>query len=160
MANDIKLIFDNDTGEADINFADNDVVIDEGLETLVFVSLFTNRRANDDDVLPDPSKTLDRGGWWGDETSDNPDDKIGSRLWLLDRAKTLDSILVQAESFAREALQWMIDEKIAIKIDVTAEKRGTVTNPILALIVQIFKKDGNKEVFEFEEKWEAQFNGS
>ncbi len=160
MAGDIKLIFDNASGEADIDFADNDVVLDEGLETMVFISLFTDRRANDTDILPDPSKTLDRGGWWGDETSENPDDKIGSRLWLLDRAKTSNEVLVQAETYVREALQWMIDEKIAIKIDVIVERRGTLENPMLAIIVKIFKKNNNKEVFEFEEKWEAQINGS
>ena len=157
---DIKLIFDDILGEADIDFADNDVVLDEGLETMVFISLFTDRRANDDDVLPDPSKTLDRGGWWGDETSDNPDDKIGSRLWLLDRSKTLNDVLVRAKIYVEEALKWMLDEKIAIKIDVVVERRGTLENPVLAIIVKIFKKDGNKEVFEFEEKWEAQIDGS
>lgn len=157
---DIKLIFNGSLGEADIDFENNDVVLDEGLETNVFISLFTDARADEGDILPDPDQTVNRRGWWADSTADNPDDKIGSKLWLLDRAKTVDEILPQAQKYAREALQWMIDEKIAIKIDVVAEKRGTVTNPVLALTVKIFKKDNNKEVFEFEERWEAQFNGS
>ncbi len=47
----------------------------------VLISLFTWRRANADDTLPDPRGF--RMGWWGDTYPVVANDRIGSRLWLL-----------------------------------------------------------------------------
>lgn len=53
---------------------------DEGLVTLVLICLFTDVRADTDDIIPDNSS--DPRGWPGDTFSDYP---WGSKLWLLDR---------------------------------------------------------------------------
>jgi phage gp46-like protein len=119
--------------------------------------LFSDRRAESDDELPDP-KSTDRRGWWGDNLSELDGDQIGSRLWLLERSKTTPDIPRLAEQYASEALQWLIDEGIAIKIDVAAARGGIVGNDRLELKVEIYKKDGNKEVFEFENLWDGQFD--
>lgn len=157
---DFKLTWDADEGVAVLDFADNDIVTDEGLTTPVIVSLFSDRQAREDDTLPDPNST-DRRGWWGDQTSEKDNDFIGSRLWLLGRAKTTQEITENAELFATEALQWMIDEGVAVDIKVTAERvEPSPENNRLDLLVQIFKKSGDVETLKFENAWEATINGT
>jgi phage gp46-like protein len=102
----------------------NDLVQDDGLGTAVIISLFTDARAREDDVLPGnltPGTFQDRRGWWGDLTSEKENDSVGSRLWLLERSKDIEEMLPQVKRLSEEALQWMIDEGIAAKIEVTVE---------------------------------------
>jgi phage gp46-like protein len=101
-----------------------DLATDDTLLTSVLISLFTDRLANADDVLPD--KSGDRRGFWGDDYPD-PDlaagetqDLIGSRFWLLQRAKATQATLNAYVAAAREALQWMIDDGVAATVDVKA----------------------------------------
>ncbi len=101
----------------------------------VVVSLFTWRRANPDDTLPADQ----RMGWWGDTFAPIDNDRIGSRLWLLSRAKLLPETVNQAREYALEALQWLIDDGVASRIEVQAERQGPQT---LALGVRIYKSDG------------------
>lgn len=87
------------------------------LETAVILSLFTDRRASDSDRLPGGG--TDRRGWWGDAArADRP---MGSRLWLLAREKTTPALRVRAEGYVREALDWMIEDGLADRIDVVSE---------------------------------------
>ena len=52
------------------------------LQTAILISLFTDAQASPDDMIQDGSG--DPRGWWGDLGSSKP---IGSKLWLLGRAK-------------------------------------------------------------------------
>ena len=69
-------------------------LLDESMElaTTVLVALGTDRLATDTDMLPDIDST-DRRGWWGDLDAETLWDgwQIGSRLWLLARAKITGS---------------------------------------------------------------------
>lgn len=155
MATDIKISWDTDLMEGDFGFEDNDLEHDDGLETAVLISLFSDRRANDDDELPDPSRG--KRGWWGDLVSGIEDDLLGSKLWLLERNKTTEETLVKAKQYILEALQWMIDDGITKKIAVEVEQQGTVTQPVLAFLVKIFKDTSTLNI-SFNEQWEAQEN--
>jgi len=95
-------------GRFDLDFGDGGTAIDEGLRTAVIISLFSDRRAEADDALPDGGD--DRRGWWGDIYPQAEADRIGSRLWLLSREKQLPAVLKRAETYAREALQWLVDD--------------------------------------------------
>ncbi|WP_434663446.1 phage GP46 family protein [Paraburkholderia sp. A3BS-1L] len=86
------------------------------LETAVLLSLFTDRAANPDDVIPDG--TGDPRGWWGDIGEEKP---IGSRLWLLDRSKQTQEVLNNARDYINEALQWLIDDGVVASIDVQTQ---------------------------------------
>lgn len=107
----------------------------EPLVRAVLVSLFTWRRAQPDDALP----AADRFGWWGDSFATVPGDRIGSRLWLLSRAKLLPETVAQAKEYAQEALQWLVDDGVAAKVEVEAERQGLST---LALACRIYKTGG------------------
>ncbi len=121
--NDIALVWDPATGLADLAMSGPDLQMDHGLTTAAIISLFCDRLAEPGDVIPDG--TDDPRGWWGDAplptASDaQGQDLTGSRLWLLARAKQLPETLRQAESYAREALAWMIEDRVASAIDAAA----------------------------------------
>lgn len=155
MSGEIKITWDTDLAEGDFLFTDNDLDEEKGLTTSVIISLFTDARANDDDILPDPQST-DRRGWWGDTYPEIDNDKTGSRLWLLEREKTTEETLTRAKQYADEALAWMLEDSVVSKINVTAERAGTVLQPILALLVKIFRTNGDPILLKFQGLWEAQ----
>jgi phage gp46-like protein len=96
---------------------------DELLYTAVMISLFTRRLAGPGDVLPDPRGP--RHGWWGDAFEKIPAHRLGSRLWLLQRSKTTQSVLNLARDYAKESLQWLIDDGVAGLIDVAVERQDS-----------------------------------
>jgi phage gp46-like protein len=141
---DLALNWDPGNQRADMAVAGGDLAVDEGLRTAVIISLLTDRRAPSDAVPPDGSG--DRRGWWGDLPFDAPDappagDQIGSLLWLLSREKQIPETARRAEGYAREALQWMIDDGVASAVDALA------TFPRLGwmqLLVTIWRGDASE----------------
>lgn len=158
MPKDLKIVWDTDEYEGDLYPDEGDLTTDDGLETAVIISLFTDRRAGDEDELLS-SDDDDKRGWWGDQASpDVEGDEIGSKLWLLGRSKTTDQNLIKAKRYAEEALQWMIDDQISPKIEVTTERAGNIGQDILGLGVKVYKKDGTTEYFRYDLHWTGQFN--
>jgi phage gp46-like protein len=153
---DIKLDFDPKTMQLDISFDDepDDVDIDTTLKTAVLVSLFSDKRASIDDVLPQEGAS--RRGWWGDNFTDIPHDQIGSKLWLFERESITQDVVNGVKEAAEESLQWLIDDNIASKIDVETEVMALgSTNDTIALGIIIHKPDGTKEIINFENVWEG-----
>ena len=112
---DIALVQDSN-GKFDIAMDGHDLKVDHGLRTKVIISLFTDARAHDDDVLP--SDDNDRRGYWGDTYAGGIK---GSRLYLLERAKEIQDTLDKAKDYAAEALYWFIEEGIAQTVKVTTD---------------------------------------
>lgn len=149
---DIRMVFDPEVGYGDFVVENRDLQRDAGLETAVMVSLGSNARADADDELPDANGT--RGGWWADSL-DGGNNPIGSKLWLLGRGKVIVSELVpRAEQYAKEALQWMIDEGVAREVIATA---SIVDSQYLLISVQIVRPDTSEiETFKFFYNWRNQ----
>lgn len=101
------------------------VALEDTLATAVVLSLFTDRRATRDDVLP--HNQSDRRGWVGEEfvapDFDNRPDTWGSGLWLL-AGKAVPEVLEHARFAAQEALAWMVRDGIASRVEVTAQWVG------------------------------------
>ena len=116
---------------------------DAALESAIVISLFCDRQANADDPLPDGA--MHRCGWWADVDGD----LIGSRLWLVAREKVQASVLLRAREFAREALQWLIDDGIARSVDVRASVART---DVLELDITIARR----ETGTFRKLWQLQ----
>ena len=136
---DVALIWDAAESRADVALAAGALVLEEGLRTSVLISLMTDGTARDDDDLADGDAAAsgDRRGWWGDvPLQGQPDRPIGSRLWLLRRAKATEGTRLRAETMVREALAWMIEDGICQAVDVTAELQGSPPDR-LALAVTI-----------------------
>lgn len=97
----------------DIALGAYDVATDDGLRTSVQLSLFLDRRAEDDDAVEDD----DRRGW-------HADPRRGSRLWLLARAKETPDTLARAKTYTEEALAWLVEDGVARSVTVEAEWIG------------------------------------
>lgn len=136
---------------ADMFLASNDIGRDMSLETAIIISLFSDRRALDDDALPDAG--TDRRGWWGDSYPQVNGDKIGSRLWLLSREKQLPEVLRRAEEYAREALAWLVEDKVCTSYSVTA---SIVRTGVLGLEIMINKPDASALTYRYGYAWAAQ----
>lgn len=162
MPLDIALTWDTQLQGGKISFLANDLVMSESLLTAVIISLFSDARAANDAPLPDP-RSEDRRGWWGDSTNTSkPNDSVGSKLWLLEREKNVDSVLKKAKMYVEEALQWMLDEGVAASINVTVEAQPSRNTGavVLAFQVNIAKpKIVDPVAFKFEQEWRATANG-
>jgi phage gp46-like protein len=146
---DLALTWFEETGDADLTMIDSDVASDAGMHTAVILSLFLDAPASADDVPPsgDPS---DRRGWWGDQFAAVQGDVIGSRLWLLDRAKLTTDTARLADEYAREALAWMIVDKVASSIDVTI----TTTSNTMFIAIGVNRPGRDAVSFRFSRVWD------
>lgn len=125
-----------------------DFVSDSGIETAVLISLFSDKRVNESEL---PPGTTEKRGWWGDMFPDVINDKIGSKLWTLEREKITQQTLAAVETYAVEALDWMIEDGVATRIEATAST-DEFNHVILSL--SIYRPES--EVNRFNLTWDAQ----
>lgn len=119
------------------------------LTRAVIVSLFSWRKAEPDD------KPAQDNGWWGDSFPTEQNDRIGSRLYLLSREKLTNKTPLKAREYISQALQWLVDDGVAVRVEVTAERTGIST---LSASVVISQKDGNRTTYSFNDLW-SELNG-
>lgn len=144
----VALLFRNDrTILCDLVMDGPDLLKGHDLESAVIISLFSDRRAsNDDRIIED-----DWRGWWADTFMVNLNYKIGSRLWLLFREKQTSEVLNRAYEYVAEALQWLIDENIVRLINIDCEWVGKGT---LGIKLEIYKPDGSSNTFKYQYVWD------
>lgn len=146
---DLATIFIDMSKRADLALDAFELATDDGLDTAVLLSLFTDARARDDDVLP-PGQT-DRRGWWADAYA-TATDNFGSRLWLLHAAKQLQDSLNRAREYAEEALAWLVADGIAAKVEV---ETWIVRDEMMGMLVRIHRPDGSTSAKRFDILWSA-----
>lgn len=120
MAQDVMLR-KNSEDIYDLIIENGDVKTVNGLETAIILSLFTDARANKNDV----ADAYRRRGWLGSLLTLPENYELGSVLWLLEQARLDQTALNDAERYAKRALAWLIDNGIADVIDITATKTDT-----------------------------------
>ena len=153
----IALLFDSATGTADLALSGGDLVTYDGLRTAVIISLFTDARARDDDPLPQDG--ADRREWWGDCANDDPNDRIGSRLWLLAWEKAVDATAIRARDICREALAWLVTDGIAASVDIVcslARVTAARATAALRIAITIVRPSGARLAIDF--LWDAEAN--
>jgi len=153
---DLALVWSPERGNADLVIATSldDLAADDGLGTSLFLSLFTDRRAEDDDRLP--SDDGDRRGWWADEFAEVPGDRFGSRLWLLDRSVRTPDVLPLAEQYVREAVAWLIADRVTERIDVSVSFQGAW----MLHRVEVYRPTGDPARYLFAQPWDAMAAGT
>lgn len=143
---DIAIVWDVANSRGDWQQLGPDLLTGNDLQTSVLLSLFTDRIARTDDVIPDGSG--DPRGWWGDLGEDKP---IGSRLWLLDRSKQTQEVLSNARDYIIEALQWLVDDGVVAGMDVQTEwTRAT----FLGAQIVLYQPAGPGVTLTFEWAWQ------
>lgn len=91
--------------------------VDDVDRMAALISLATDRQAEPDDRLP--VGELDRRGWWADAFGD---EKIGSRLWLLEAETASEESARRAAEYVEESLAWMVADGRADAIEVETGK--------------------------------------
>ncbi len=141
---DTTTVWDTALGVGDWNLIGAQLQSGDDLDTAVLISLFTDRVARPEDVIPDG--TADPRGWWGDD----PLYPIGSRLWLLYRAKKTQDTLAKAQDYVAEAVQWLIDDGVVAQFDITVEW----TDPSqLGIWLVAYKSDGTQQSLNYSWAW-------
>lgn len=149
MAVDLLLKQNSDTKFFDLSIKDGDFESVNNFDTSIIVSLFSDKRADASEV---GSSHL-RRGWWGDLFNDDPTFQSGSKLWLLDQARLTENILNSAIDYARNSLQWLVDDNLADNIQVT----GILQENGIRLNIVIFR--GQSKVFNrFFDLWQNSGN--
>lgn len=144
---DLVLNWQSDRASGDLVRDGARLATDEGLQSAVIISLFSDRRAEADDDLPQAGS--DPRGWWADALAGIEGDQIGSRLWLLSREKQLPTALVKAKHYVEEATAWLVEDGVASKVDVAVE---LVRDGVLGFIVTIYRPEGPAR-FRFDYVW-------
>lgn len=98
------------SGREAFEFANGDLV-DDDLQEMVTLSLFTWRRALASDPVAEGGS---RQGWFADA-------EFGSRLWLLQGGRITPALLSDARRYAEEALAWMVADRVVGSVTASAE---------------------------------------
>jgi phage gp46-like protein len=138
---DLKLTWDDTTGTADFSIVGDDIATDDTLETSAFLSLFLGSVK----------------GWWGDAIPEAPGDRVGSRLYELEREKDLPQVLERAPKLVEEALAWMVEDQVASSVSATAESLPYGDDrSVLALTATINRPTLVPAVYRYAYNWQAQ----
>lgn len=115
----------------DLALEAGDLQLEEGLDSAVLWSLFSDQRAREL-----PAGQTDPRGWWADE----PGDRWGSHLWTLARGKLTAETVARARSYCRTALAWLVADGILERVEVAVDASGAV----LVLEVQLVRGDASR----------------
>ncbi len=118
----------------------------DNLTRAVIISLFTWRRADPDDDSEQPM------GWWGDSYPTIQNDRIGSRLYLLQRTTLTNKTVELARGYLEQALAWLKDDGVVSRITINVQRRGT---EILTADITLYRNDGNSQLITFDDLWSA-----
>lgn len=125
------LVIDEDAG---------DLAVTQGLDSALLVSLFSDRRAREDEVA-DPQR---RRGWIGDLVPDVQGDVHGSGLWLYEQHRLDRETEVGVRLETEAALDWFIEERLVSTVQADAVSVPSDRN--INLMVRIGHPDGTVDV--------------
>ncbi len=122
---------------ADVTYMERDAIRDDGLDTAVYLSLFTDAR----------NAESGEGGYWGDAVDDQPS---GSLLWTVARTVMADALPLRVKEICADALQWLLDYGIADAVTVDVAVTGRFSLSIAVEIAQ----SGDARQYSY--NWQAQ----
>ncbi len=128
---DVKLIPTEDGGQ--ITIEKGQTVMDDGLETATYISLFS-------------------GDYWGNAISER-DEKTESKLESLFTRNLDNQTRLDAEEYALQALAWMKRQGIATKIEAEA---SIPRSGFLGLVVRIYQPDDTVKELRYQINWANQ----
>ena len=136
----------------------------EQLASAFMVALNTDAEADIAEELPDPRETY-RRGWWGDLDAEAIWDgwPIGSKLWLLTRAKIVESgaregaTITRAQRYIKEALQPFITKGICSQITVVVTQ---VNEQRIKAVIVAYRGPKVTIQLEYAPLWSELFPGS
>ena len=123
------------TGRYDLAVEGRDLAWDRTPATPLIVALGSDRRAEPDDELPDGTRARDaaevgsRRGWPGDALFAA---RLGSRDWLLVRAKQTETTRLRAIAYAEAACWWLRERGYEVAVAAEWVLRGRLRRTVRA----------------------------
>ncbi len=109
------ILWDGTAGDIVIDITAADLLARNAVATAVLICLQTDIRV---DVSELPDGETNRG-WPGDAFDLQPAEMpLGSKLWLLRRRALTEDIDLEAQDYARAALQTLIDQGVVARVEV------------------------------------------
>jgi phage gp46-like protein len=134
----------------DISTSADDIESDDGMYTAVLISIFCDAACALDEL---PAGEAFRGGYFGD-TFEPAGDSVGSKLRLLDRERRSTYVLRRAESYARDALAWLVSDGVASAVSAVATF-DEINMRMWHLTVTIIRPFGDSVDYRFGLVWGA-----
>lgn len=134
------------------------------LADAVLLALNSDATADESEALPDP-RDDNRRGWWGDLDAEAIWNgwPLGSKLWLLRRAKIVDrsaaegSTTMRADKYIRAALQPFVDAGVCSKFTVNVQQ---VDEKHITASIVIYRGPKPAIRLEYQPIWQELFPGS
>ncbi len=143
MAIDIKFKQDSSLNW-DIDFANGDFEMTNGLDTALYLSIFAEKRA----LASQVTESVFRRGHFTNEFNDISGYEVGSLFWLYtEQAVNTLSNLSLIESASTEGLKWMTEDKIFSKTEISASKVNTEVRLGINLINKLQKDSQYYDLF-------------
>lgn len=139
------VVLNNAKGYYDFEWTESgDISTDQTLDTYILMCLFEEVRATPAE-MPESNR---RRGWVGNEST--PGFEQGAKAWLFEQERTTGTVLAELGPVIRNGLQPMIDEGIAVSVEVeTPFLRGGKVCVFINL-----GRDGSKVDRRFFELWD------
>ena len=124
-----------------------DIDTDQVLDTAILMSIFNEVRASASEI---PESNA-RRGWLGNQST--PGFEQGSKQWLFEQERLTGSVLAELGPVVRNGLQWLIDDGIAVSVEVGSAR---ITNGAATIEVTLGRSGSvvEKKVYEL---WENTF---
>ncbi|MGY3278118.1 phage GP46 family protein [Bradyrhizobium sp. S3.7.6] len=134
------------------------------LASAIILALNSDALADDSDALPDPRDSNLRG-WWGDIDAKKLWNgwPLGSKLWLLTRAKIVDAgaaegaTVARVEAYIRAALKPFVDNGVFTRFDVSVSQ---VSDQRISATIMIYRGQKPAIKLEYQPLWLELFPGS
>ena len=139
-------------GRFDISIDSGQIEQEDGLETAIWVSLFTDARADSSQV----ARPEYRRGWPGNLVSQVEGRQLGGLLWLIDQRRLTQGTLNAAIDYARGALSWMVTDGLLLSVEVSG---AIVPRYGIQLNVVLTSRSGATET-KYVKLWEATINAN
>ena len=127
------LIRSDSRGLYDLEIDGADFASAYGFETAIPTSFFTDARASETQV----QEAHRRRGWAGNILYVDQGRQLGGLLWILDQARIVNDTINFAKRFAEDSLQWMLDDGVALAVQIDVERTAiraiTISTDILAI---------------------------
>jgi len=129
---DVRVVNSEDGGE--ITFEHGQPLMDEGLETAVYLSLFSSP------------------GWWGNSLS-TQGEQLGCTLEDLRNGTLSNKVRLDAEETCRKALAWLVSEGVADSVTIVA---SIPRADLLGLVITIKQPATGQATLRYAVNWKAQ----
>lgn len=138
----MKMVYDPELQRGDLSWSGKGLEMDDGLFTMVLLSLFTDARAEKGDRLPLASDYY-RRGCWSDALARVARMRRGGRIWTLRAAKADVSAIKDAIFFGNQSLAWMVGLSLVARTECDAwfEKQK------LMLLTKLYEPENQTPIF-------------